>query len=205
MAEHWYSRKELDNLNNYLRDEQINYHGVSGMDNSCILSGRQFGGCLILWHKSLNGTTTPLPCQSNRLCAIKLKNREILIFNVYMPCNADRNITVSDEFQCILSEISTICKMSNCDNMIIGGDLNLDLNSNSSVKNRLETFMMSESFACVTSYRSLIDYSFESKANNARSHIDHFLTSNCLLELTESYRIRMMETTCLIIIHCSSV
>ena len=126
--EHWCSRKELDNLNNYLRDEQINYHGVSGMDDSCILSGRQFGGCLILWHKSLNGTTTPLPCQSNRLCAIKLKlkNREILIFNVYMPCNADRNITVSDEFQYILSEISTICKMSNCDNVIIGGDLNLD-------------------------------------------------------------------------------
>ena len=49
--------------------------------------------------------------------------------------------------------------------------------------------MISESFACVTSYRSLIDYSFESKANNARSHIDHFLTSNCLLELIESYRI----------------
>ena len=120
------------------------------MDDSCILSGRQFGGCLILWHKSLNGTTTPLPCQSKRLCAIKLKlkYREILIFNVYMSCNADKNITVSDWFQCILSEISVICKMSKHRDH---RDLNLDLNSNSSVKSRLETFMMSKSFACVTS------------------------------------------------------
>ena len=106
-----------------------------------------------------------------------------------MPCNSDRNISVSDEFQCILSEISTICKMSNCHSLIIGGDLNLDFNRNGSVKGRLETFMMSENFTFVTSYRSLIDYSFESKADNDRSHIDHFPTSNCLLELIKSYGI----------------
>ena len=44
--------------------------GVSGMDDSVLLSGRPYGGCSILYRKSLSSSVAPLYTHSNRFCAV---------------------------------------------------------------------------------------------------------------------------------------
>ena len=47
--------------------------GVSGMDDTVLLSGRPYGGCAILCRKSLSSSIIPLCTNSNRLCAVRLQ------------------------------------------------------------------------------------------------------------------------------------
>ena len=46
--------------------------GVSGTDDTVLLSGRPYGGCAILYRKSLSSSIIPLCTNSNRLCAVRL-------------------------------------------------------------------------------------------------------------------------------------
>ena len=48
------------------------YVGVSGMDDSFLLAGRPFGGCAILYRKSLSSCVTPLHSHSNRFLCCKI-------------------------------------------------------------------------------------------------------------------------------------
>ena len=44
------------------------------MDDSVLLSGRRpYGGCSIVYRKSLSSSITPLCTNSNRFCAVKLR------------------------------------------------------------------------------------------------------------------------------------
>ena len=52
IQEHWLLCENLDSL--IISDDFFLSVGVSGMDSSILLSGRPFGGCGILYHKSLS-------------------------------------------------------------------------------------------------------------------------------------------------------
>jgi hypothetical protein len=51
LQEHWLSADQLSVLDNL--DRNFPSFGISGFDNSDILSGRPFGGCAILWRSDL--------------------------------------------------------------------------------------------------------------------------------------------------------
>ena len=60
------------------------------MDSSLLHVGRPFGGCAILYRKSLSLCISPLSPSSNRFCAIKCcavlsDGFSFLMFSVYMP------------------------------------------------------------------------------------------------------------------------
>ena len=71
------------------------YISVSGMDSSELLTGRPFGGCAILYHKSLAHSIIRLKSCPKRFCAISLiindplnnNSYQTLInnYNVYLP------------------------------------------------------------------------------------------------------------------------
>ncbi len=63
---------------------------VSGIDGSVLLCGRPYGGCAILYRQSLFSSITPLLCNSNRFCAVKLHDScgvSVLVVCVYMPAH----------------------------------------------------------------------------------------------------------------------
>ena len=55
--------------NDAINDDFLSVN-VCGMDNFSLLAGRPFGGCSILYRKTLSLTVSPLSLSSNRLCAI---------------------------------------------------------------------------------------------------------------------------------------
>ena len=90
IQEHWVLRENLDSL--IISDDFLSV-GVSGMDSSILLTGRPFGGCGILYRKSLSSVVRKIFTDSNRLCAISITLNNscdnspfvILLICVYLP------------------------------------------------------------------------------------------------------------------------
>ena len=125
IQEHWLFRENFNVLN---ISDQFIYTAVSGMDSSNLLVGRPFGGCAIMYRKSLLACVKSIPTNSKRFCAVRLidsNNFIILLINVYMP--TDYGTSVSNvEFISCLSEIEAFIDSQSFDSLIIGGDFNVD-------------------------------------------------------------------------------
>ena len=89
IQEHWLLHGQLHLLNEFHPD----FHSisVSGVDGSVLLHGQPYGVCAILYQKSLFSSITPLVCDSDRFCAVKLCDSSgisVLLVCVYMPCQS---------------------------------------------------------------------------------------------------------------------
>ena len=68
----------------------FHFHAVSGMDiSSGPISGRPYGGVVILYRKSISKLVEHISTASARLCVIRLKSagHSCIIINCYMPCD----------------------------------------------------------------------------------------------------------------------
>ena len=95
VQEHWLIHDHLCKVNE-ISSEFVSV-GVSGVDPDNFLVGRPYGGCSILYRKSLSAFITPLHSFSNRFCAIKLcdsSGLSVLMICVYMP--GDHNLNAFD-------------------------------------------------------------------------------------------------------------
>ena len=86
VQEHWLL---YDNLN-LVREISPDFLcvGVSGLSSDSLLQGRPYGGCSILYRKSLSLSVTPLHSCSNRFCGLKICDSSgvsYLLICVYMP------------------------------------------------------------------------------------------------------------------------
>ena len=89
VQEHWLLSDHLHKIN----DISSNFLSVSvsGMINSEFVCGRSFGGCSILYRKSLAAHIVPLESCSNRFCGVKFRDSTGLSFLfvcVYMPSSS---------------------------------------------------------------------------------------------------------------------
>ena len=98
--------------------------GVSGMDSSEILVGRPFGGCGILYRKSLSPVIRRIFTSSQRLCAISLTLHNslanspfaVLFVCVYFPTDYS-NVASHTAFAESIGELDGIMSAENFDNM----------------------------------------------------------------------------------------
>ena len=83
IQEHWL----FDSQSHIFEDtfSNISAYSVSGMDDGGLIAGRRYGGCAILWQKSLLCSITPVSINNRRVFAIVLKTNElsVLLCNVY--------------------------------------------------------------------------------------------------------------------------
>ena len=189
LQEHWLYDSQLCKL------QQINsdfmYHMVSGMDETKDIYGRPYGGCAILWNKSLCNHIKPLSTKSKRFAAVsvKLESCSLCIINVYMPC--DKGTCNLDVFSDVLDDISMLLHDNNADMVIIGGDFNCDITRNSPQTQLLNTFMTSVNL--LNANRNYdIDYTYLNNHTGSCSVIDHFYVSeniyDCISELNVIHR-----------------
>ena len=68
IQEHWLLHEHLSHVS--ALESQFLSVSVSGMDSSVLLTGRPFGGCAILYRKSLAYSIIRLKPCSKRFCAI---------------------------------------------------------------------------------------------------------------------------------------
>jgi hypothetical protein len=192
VQEHWLMKPQLNLFEKKIRDIQV--HGCSAMDESILHVGRPFGGCAILWKNSLTYPITPIDTKSSRMCAVSIKfeSYNILLFNVYMPCDTIYNYHNLAEYQSVLDEVSQLCIEYNADTFVIAGDFNTDMSRQNSLHtNALQTYLTNECCkSCLDCRDSSINYTFESKINGSRSTLDHCIVSEDLFHQVLQYSVR---------------
>ena len=184
LQEHWLHSSQAHIITDNRKD--VNMSFVSGMDDSSFISGRPFGGCAIVWRNSMICRVEHVQCQSKRLCMvnIKLRNTNILLCTLYMPCDTTYDMDNINIYDNILREISSRATSLNIDNIICGGDFNTDTTRVKSLHTKsLLSFIQEEHFdLLINSPFYAIDHTFESKSNHVRSTIDHFMVSDNLVQ-----------------------
>ena len=177
IQEHWLFRENFNVLN---ISDQFICTAVSGVDSSNLLVGRPFGGCAIMYRKSLLACVKSIPTDSKRFCAVRLidsNNSTILLINVYMP--TDYGTSVSNvEFISCLSETEAFIDSMSFDSLIIGGDFNVDFSRASNNSLSLSDFMSSLNLSavdCLFPSIPSIPFTYMRDDGSATSWVDHFL------------------------------
>ena len=103
---------------------------VCGFSNDNVLRGRPYGGCAILFRKSLNASFKHIICNSRRMIALLMESVDVacLLINLYMPFEDAANDDSTDEFLVQLTNLNNLIDQFSDINIVIGGDLNVDFN-----------------------------------------------------------------------------
>ena len=107
LQEHWLIPEQFNQID-AINDDFLSVN-VCGMDNFSLLAGRPFGGCSILYRKTLSLTVSPLSLSSNRLYAIRINThsgKSYLFLNVYMPYEG--NVSSFSDYLNTLGEIQGV-------------------------------------------------------------------------------------------------
>ena len=181
-----------DNLNFFDRIPGTESHGISSINDAKLLQGRPYGGCSIIWKKSLVFEVSPvtLNTPSTRLCAVNVKlpnGVKLLVVNAYMPCDfVPANLA---DFRQVLDEISVMINSGGCDYVVIGGDLNTDFRRASQNTTVLSNFVVTESLVKGISFPEAdVPYTYESRMNAEKSTLDHFLVCERLFPSISGYK-----------------
>ena len=171
VQEHWLLNSQLDSLS---FSPQFCSTGVSGMDDS-LLHGRPFGGCGIIFRKSLSDRVSHLPSISKRFCALLLsiENLSILCICVYFPTNY-HDTQSSDAFLSMLCEIEGFIDTVVFDHVVIAGDFNVDSRASSPRATLFCDFLQDRDLVCVDQLPlSSVTHTYTSEASGTTSWIDH--------------------------------
>ena len=189
IQEHWLLRENLDSL--IISDDFLSV-GVSGMDSSILLSGRPFGGCGILYRKSLSPVVHRIFTDSKRLCAISITLNNscdnspfvILLICVYLPTDYSTAASHS-AFSESLCELHGLILAEHFDNIIIAGDFNVDFSRPGPNCSNLSTFMLSNNLISVDQMFN-INFTYHNDVYSCCSSPDHILTLSNYAYLIDS-------------------
>jgi hypothetical protein len=177
LQEHWLTPSNLNKFEeNFPSYMCFGSSAMSSQVESGILRGRPFGGLMTLVDKSLLHCTE-IVCAAERYVIVTIGN--ILLINVYMPCVGvvDRNLVCESILDNVLFYINTFPGHI----VVLGGDLNTDLDKTNPVANMINSFSTNNSlYRCdiiVCDYASKRS-TYYNEALNSQSTIDFFLTSD---------------------------
>jgi exonuclease III len=192
VQEHWLLDCDVGEFTKFIND--VNVHGISGMDNNVLLTGRPFGGCAIVYRKSLNCSVTPILCKSRRVCAAMLNFNsmtKILLLCVYMPCDSRYDVSNLQIFNDVLNEIEfVIDSHPEHDHVIVAGDFNTDLSRADSSLHNAPLLDMCERQclqAGLNSNAARVDFTYHNEFTGSKSIVDHFFLSDLLFLSVDEY------------------
>ena len=191
IQEHWQFDGELQRTLSTVPDVQV--YGKSGMNSEVLHQGRPFGGCAILVKNALACTVDVVPTVNPRLfsCIIKLESGiSFLLHCVYMPTDTSHDLLNLSVFNEVLYDVDAInCLHDDVHNIIIGGDLNTDIQRVDSLHSQaLQNFCQSHSLTLSQNLTcSTVDFSYVNVSGDAVSLIDHFITSENLVPRITKY------------------
>ncbi len=175
IQEHWLFDEQLFNLN---IDSEFLSVGVSGMDSSAFLLGRPYGGCAILFRKSLINRIKMLNSHSKRFCAVKLEDSigsVILLINVYLPTDYSTSVSFGD-YLIALGELEGFIDSQCYDHLLIAGDFNVDFDRGGSNEQLLQHFMSNYNVSSIDlTFRQSVLYTYQRDSSSITSWLDHIL------------------------------
>lgn len=174
LQEHWLLPTNLNWFDRVSQDYFcFGSSAMSSQTETGILSGRPFGGVTFLIRKNLQRLTRTIVA-TDRYCIVKILS--CIIVNAYLPCagTADRMLII-DEF---LQEISSVFDEYPTCKVLLGGDLNCDLDCNSDVAKQLNSFLMDWGLNRADIIAHCPFATYVNTALNCSSHADYFLLSD---------------------------
>ena len=153
--------------------------------------GRPYGGCGIIYHKSLAPIISRLNCCSNRFCAVNLTlpdtntdcPQSTLLVNVYFPTDYGTPDSDAAFLEC-LGELDGFISAQPYDNLIICGDFNVDFSRSTHNSIHLLDFMTDHNLVRADS-SSNIQFTYRRDDHSASSWPDHVLTLRHQLPLIQ--------------------
>ena len=177
IQEHWLHCDHLYKINNVSSD--FLSVSVSGMDCGVLLQGRPFGGCSILYCKSLASFIYPV-MSSNRFCGVKFVDSSglsYLFVCVYLPARGSSSSF--SNYLNTLGEFHGFIASQAQDVLLISGDFNVDFNRSCSLHSLLVDFLSDlDLTVCDLSFEYFVGFTFEGSQGFPPSWIDHILCSS---------------------------
>ena len=196
IQEHWLLEQQLHRVVSVL--PEFTGTAVSGVDEQrSVLRGRPYGGCAVLWRETLTEFIEPcnLTNISRRICGctIKLPDYNMLLLCVYFPTDNQAGSASLTELDVMIHDIEYFIENTNCDKVLIGGDLNCDFARHTHFVERIQEFTISCNLNIV--FKSFeIDYTHIHTDGVSTSKIDHFLSSaSC--ELKNAFTLHHVDNT----------
>ena len=118
----------------------------------------------------------PIKTMSTKICSVQVKSKHfsLVIINVYMPCDDNKDVNVY-MYGDVLSEVSSIISLYNDENeIIIGGDMNVDYSRIESINlSILKHFVTDENLSCAT--LPIVNNNYTRISSNGdKSFLDNF-------------------------------
>ena len=205
VQEHWLLRDCLNLVNEISPD--LYSAGVSGINCDFLWRGRPYGGCSLLYRKSLDSCVTPLDTHSDRFCSLKicdLSGVSYLLICVYMPCNYDQSSY--GDYLNTLGELEGFIELQNCDFVVIVGDFNVDFHHDGQKVMLLNDFLVDlRLHARDLDFGALVNYTYERDDGFTRSWIDHVLCSDGISSAISDLHRSILAQLFQIIFLCSSI
>ena len=156
VQEHWQLDNGIFRLQSTFSDNYV--FATCAVVQDELLLGFSYDGCAILVNKRIQCTVKHIVTDCSRLCITfcNFNDYSVMLACVYMPCDTGKS---NDEFDYVLSVISSLQLQFNTDYVIIGGDLNADLSRLQSSHTRsLIDYCKEHNLTCVNSMYQSIDY-----------------------------------------------
>ena len=150
------------------------------MNHHELLLGRPFGGCGIVYHKSIAHLVKSIDCSSyTRFCAVSCHfDCNLLLICVYFPTDYRHNSDSEGSFIETLAELEALLMSVTHDNVIIAGDFNVDLKGSGQRRQSIIDFMHSHDLVCADYPNTNIEYTYCSDNGRSHSWPDHVLVSS---------------------------
>ena len=194
--EHRLSNKQLPQLKQ-LNAQFIARSGTEDAVSSGVLRGRPFGGVSIAWLRDLYHVITPLTDYDHkRVVAVELTTTKenIILISVYMPFLDSRNreSCKADAMETI-SMIETIIHDHPQHFIVIGGDLNCELNGNSPFDEMWNNLAVSKQLTYCRQFFQSPGYTYHHESLGQKKMNDHFVISQELLNRSICSNFQIIE------------
>ena len=192
--EHWLTEKQIP-LMKQLDSQFICRSGMEDAVSSGILRGRPFGGVGIAWSQDLDHVITPLTgYKHKRVVGVQMCTTigKVIFMSVYMPFLDSRNREKcrTETFE-TMSLIGSIIEDNPHSLIVIGGDLNCELNGDSPFDILWDDFMAKYGLAYCSDQSISPGYTYHHESLGQKKLNDHFIVSRSLLSdgLCKNHRI----------------
>ena len=154
--------------------------------NTSVSRGRGSGGLTTMWRKTLTKYAARVACDNPRVLGTKftLPDCSLLLINAYFPCDPRVEDFDDSEVIRLLVDIRTLIENSDCNNILLAGDLNCHFERYSHFTNMVRESLDDLSLNLLWQQPGInVDFTYccTQNENTYFSTIDHFAVSTGLL------------------------
>ena len=177
LQEHWLLAYEKDEIYANLKEWEASVRSVDDNDlELSVLRHQGFGGTATMWKQHLNPYIKTTDEGNERILPVFLETRDqhFCIINCYLPSGNSREAL--DKFSTDLSILhSLLVKYASSHEMVITGDLNLDILNRNGPKEKQFRQLMADHQLKPANTSQKDKFTFNHKSFHANSHLDYFI------------------------------